>query len=245
MTGGGSARSFFRLALGLFVISLSGPFAEGAVFYVTQKGAGIKDGSSWANACGEARFPVVLSETRAGAEFWIAKGRYRPDTQGRVDRSFVLPPGVALYGGFSGFENSVEQRNPEVNVTVLTGDLGLDDTVNSHGVTEKSENIKGDNSLTVMKCTGDPSAAVLPERYDTLVDGLVISAGKADSSSASGGIQIKHASAILCQCSFTGIRGEMGERSTAKKALYGLKNVPLPGTRGLNIGGERSSAKKV
>jgi len=232
MTGGGSARRFFRLALGLFVISLSGPFAEGAVFYVTQKGAGIKDGSSWANACGEARFPVVLSETRAGAEFWIAKGRYRPDTQGRVDRSFVLPPGVALYGGFSGFENSVEQRNPEVNLTVLTGDLALDDAVNSHGVTEKAENIKGDNSLTVLKCTGDPAAAVLPERYGTLIDGLVITAGKADSSSASGGIQIKHASAILCQCSFTGNLGGDGGAVYSEKSSIWIKECTFAGNTG-------------
>jgi len=142
MTGGGSVRRVLYLALGFFVISLSGPFAEGAVFYVTQKGAGLRDGASWANAYGEGRFPIVLSEARAGAEFWIAKGRYRPDTQGRQDRSFVLPPGAALYGGFVGFENSVEQRNSEVHVTVFTGDLDLDDTVNSHGVTEKVEDIK-------------------------------------------------------------------------------------------------------
>jgi len=94
------------LCLLVFVCFLSEGFAEGAVRYVTQKGAGLRDGSSWANACNEETFPVLLSEAVPETEFWVARGRYRPDTGGRQDRSFNLPAGVSLYGGFSGFENS-------------------------------------------------------------------------------------------------------------------------------------------
>ena len=237
MTGGCSVRRGLCLALGFFVFSLSGPFAEGAVLYVTQKGAGVRNGLSWANACGEARFPGVLSEARAGTEFWIAKGRYRPDTQGRVDRSFVLPPRVALYGGFSGFENSVEQRNPEINVTVLTGDLGLDDTVDSHGVTEKVENIKGENSLTVLKCIGDPAAAVPPERYQALIDGLVITAGKRGSDYSPGGLKIENTEVIVSRCSFFGNAGNYGGGISSESATIRINECTFYGNTAFYGGG--------
>lgn len=237
MTVGASVRRALCLVLGLFIISLSGPFAEGAVLYVTQKGAGNRDGSSWSNACGEARFPVVLSEARSGTELWIARGRYRPDTQGRQDQSFVLPPGVALYGGFSGFENTVEQRDPEINVTVLTGDLGLDDAVNSHGVTEKVEDIAGLNSHTVVKCEGDPTAAVLPERYDTLVDGLVISAGKRESDSSPGGLEIKNVGVIVNRCSFFGNAGRNGGGIRSESSRIRINECTFYGNTGFSGGG--------
>ena len=197
----------FILCLLVFVCFLSEGFAEGAVRYVTQKGAGLRDGSSWANACNEETFPVLLSEAVPETEFWVARGRYRPDTGGRQDRSFNLPAGVALYGGFSGFENSLEQRDPEVNVTVLTGDLGLNDTVNSDGVTERIENIAGLNSHLVLLCEGGPAPGPIPERYQSLIDGLVITAAQGATLLEGGGgtaLLMENADVLIRRCLFIG-----------------------------------------
>ncbi|MDD3391321.1 MAG: hypothetical protein PHO98_08460, partial [Synergistaceae bacterium] len=154
-----------------------------------------------------------------------------------MDRSFVLPPRVALYGGFSGFENSVEQRNPEINVTVLTGDLGLDDTVDSHGVTEKVENIKGENSLTVLKCTGDPAAAVPPERYQALIDGLVITAGKRGSDYSPGGLEIENTEVIVSRCSFFGNAGNYGGGISSESATIRINECTFYGNTAFYGGG--------
>src|SRR5690606_30572757 len=41
--------------------------------------------------------------------------------------SFVLRPGIEIYGGFAGGETQLEQRNPGTHVTILSGDLNGDD----------------------------------------------------------------------------------------------------------------------
>ena len=213
----------------VFVLSLSGSFAHAAVFYVTQDGAGLRDGSSWANACGEERFQLALSEAPRGIEFWVAEGRYRPGRPNRPYSAFILPPGVSLYGGFSGFESALEQRNPEINATILTGDLSLDDTVNSLGVTERTEDIVGQNSYTVLRCEGDPAdfTTPVPDRAQSVIDGFVITAGNVevicyaaatgDPSMTeenpridTGGLHVENANVVIRQCSFVGNAGFRG-----------------------------------
>lgn len=117
MKATGRARAFFTSAL-LFLFLLLPASAMGAVKHVTEIGAGAKDGSSWANAYGEAEFRAVLS-TSAGTEFWLAAGEYSPGDQ--ENESFVPADGVTVYGGFKGDETSKDARDPQKNVTVLTG----------------------------------------------------------------------------------------------------------------------------
>ena len=135
----------------------------------------------------------------------MAEGRYRPAVTLQRSASFVLKTGVALYGGFAGTETDRDQRDPEVNVTVLTGDLGLDDTVNGHGVTVTPSGINGSNSYSVVKAVNVSHTAVL--------DGFTVTGGKADDVSAGspdtsgsygGGLYAVTASAMVTGCSFVG-----------------------------------------
>ncbi len=170
------------LLMSLLFLLFSARPSQAAVIYVTQEGAGLRNGSSWSNACGEAEFKTALDNAEAGSEieFWVAKGTYRPsfsagpDTPADREASFVLKSGMTLYGGFAGGETNVRQRDYRKNVTVLTGDLKGDDSANPDGVTETAAGIVGENSYTVVTSFG----AAAPNTG--ILDGFTITGGSAD-----------------------------------------------------------------
>ena len=106
---------------------------------VMTSGAGMRDGSSWANAM---PLQAALGSAIVGDQIWIADGIYTPDADDRTV-TFSVPGGVFLYGGFSGDEASfmpddpttpenedIRTRDPGgalTNVTILSGDLLGDD----------------------------------------------------------------------------------------------------------------------
>ncbi len=253
----GAFLSLFIL-LGFLVLSLFSRHAEGAIFRVTQNGAGLRDGSSWTNACDAGRFPQLLSGATPGTEIWIAEGRYRPGSPNRPYSAFILPPGVSLYGGFAGNEVSVEQRDPLAHVSVLTGDLSLDDTVNSHGVTERVEDIVGQNSYTVIRCEGEPREGDVsipaPERPQSVIDGLVITGGNSevicyaslhgespikaeDPVIQTGGLHIENARVEVRQTSFTGNQGFRGGAVWNASGVTRIQKCTFSANRAIMSGG--------
>lgn len=97
--------------------------------YVTVNGAGSKDGSSWSNASDNLQKTISLST--GATQIWIARGTYTPkvalapnDNPQDRNNTFGLKKDVKLYGGFSGNETSVSQRNITANETILSGNLG-------------------------------------------------------------------------------------------------------------------------
>ncbi len=170
--------------------------AEAAVKYVTQGGAGARDGSSWGNAFGEAELPAAIQGATAGDEFWIAKGAYRPSVTNDADATFELVEGVALYGGFSGTETASADRNWSANVTVLTGDLANDDVGKVNGVTLSAGQIRGINSKTVV--TADSSIT-----DSTVLDGLTVTAGR-NTAGEGGGMVNTDGSPKITNCTFAG-----------------------------------------
>ena len=76
---------------------------------------------------------TFLLSDNGPVEIWVAGGEYRPDQsrgfpQGsnQRNRSFVLIPETALFGGFAGDETDRSQRDwrDPANRTVLTGEIG-------------------------------------------------------------------------------------------------------------------------
>lgn len=193
----------YMLFLAVAVLSMSVYSAEAVVtrVYVTQNGAGIKDGSSWGNAMGETEFASALSAPVSEMEFWVAGGAYRPSVTGDTGKSFQVGYGTSIYGGFKGDETLLSQRDPYKYKTVLTGDLGNDDINKIDGITETAGNIAGSNSVTVVTVNGGSPS-------NTVIDGVIITAGNnaGGTSGIGGGMFIESGSPLVTNCTFAGNR---------------------------------------
>jgi predicted outer membrane repeat protein len=134
--------------------------AQGTVVYVNAGASGANDGTSWTSAYTDLN--TALQNTNSG-EIWVAAGTYYPsvptDPADARTVTFQLKGNVALYGGFSGNEAGLDQRNWVANETILSGDIGVvgDST---------------DNAYHVVTANGANSTAVL--------DGFIIRDGRAD-----------------------------------------------------------------
>ena len=85
------------------------------VFYVTETGAGYKNGSSWDNAFADVQTAIDKASSAGGGEVWIAKGTYKHGS------AMTMKNNVAIYGGFAGTETSKDQRVAGNN-TILDGE---------------------------------------------------------------------------------------------------------------------------
>ncbi len=154
---------------------------ESVVIYVDKDAKGSDNGKSWTNAYTDLQDAIAAAPF--GSKIWVAEGIYKPTSQSDEQAreiSFDLKNGVAIYGGFAGNETTLNQRKPEDNLTVLSGDIG---TVGD----------KRDNSYHVVKTSNTTSS--------TILDGFTIAAGNADEYSnnndSGGGIYAEQSYAVF------------------------------------------------
>jgi hypothetical protein len=125
----------------------------GRIWFVKEGMSG--NGANWDMAFGHLQDALEVAEK--DDEIWVAAGKYLP-TKGKDRKaSFHIKDGITLFGGFTGTETNPHQRNPRVNLTILSGDIG--------------EETPLDNSFTVVYFSNVSSATVL--------DGFVIADGEA------------------------------------------------------------------
>lgn len=86
---------------------------------------GNQDGSSWSNAY--ASLSNALDAAEFGDMLWVADGTYTLPMNGDRHESFVLRDGISVYGGFNGTETYFNERDPSLNITILSGDIGIVD----------------------------------------------------------------------------------------------------------------------
>ncbi|NLE57715.1 MAG: hypothetical protein GX616_05095, partial [Planctomycetes bacterium] len=149
------------------------------------------DGTSWATAYQDLQ--KALADDWA-MEVWVAAGTYKPDRgTGNRAASFHLSHKTAVYGGFAGGETSLSQRDPAVNVTILSGDLAGDDGPSFANNAE--------NSYRVVTTGGCDASSVL--------DGFVIRGGNAsgngdlDLNKGGGMYNAAGSSPVVSSCLFT------------------------------------------
>jgi len=80
--------------------------------YVTPNASAITAGNTWATACD---LETAVSIAVAGDQIWVQKGAYN------LSATIKVPTSVKLYGGFSGSETSLSQRDVANNPTTLDG----------------------------------------------------------------------------------------------------------------------------
>ena len=114
---------------------LGAPCCSGAgVIYVDAAATGLNNGTSWTDAFTDLQTAIDFENTGScsGQSIWVAAGTYSPssDTSGNTspvnprDKTFHTANFVSLFGGFAGFETNLSQRNPSLNPTILSGDIG-------------------------------------------------------------------------------------------------------------------------
>ncbi|TVR93913.1 MAG: hypothetical protein EA418_11265 [Wenzhouxiangellaceae bacterium] len=170
--------------------------------YVNAAAAG-GDGSDWDNAFRHLQHALAAAREllpNIRSEIWVAGGVYYPHLGGPANvprqNAFTLVNHVEIYGGFDGTESSLEERDWLSNPTVLSGNIGNDDVVNDIGVTERWEDIVGDNAYNVVRGAGLAHA---------VLDGFIITGGRADGSfvlaggraNNGGGISLRNANVTL------------------------------------------------
>jgi hypothetical protein len=154
--------------IAVLVLVVALPFAAryhlshaATVIYVHAAAGGASDGTSWEAAYADLQ--AALAAASSGDEVWVAAGTYLPTTTTSRTASFVLESGVAVYGGFAGFETARTQRDPKAYETVLSGDIGLAGTTT-------------DNAYHVVQGGSAGPTAIL--------DGFTITGGRADGAGA-------------------------------------------------------------
>lgn len=150
------------------------------ILYVDQNvQAGNQSGDSWENAIPHLSDALKWARQNQNGtiwsasnplKIWVAQGTYKPSynaadgqfTQnGNRNNAFVLVKNVQIYGGFSGTETSIEERNWEDNPTVLSGNIG-------------AENDPYDNVYHIVISAGNVQQALL--------DGFTLTEGRGDGS---------------------------------------------------------------
>ena len=187
------------LVVGLTLIAAGGRgslAADGTLYVDADATGGANDGTSWGNAYTDLQ--DALTEAEAGDEIWVAEGNYRPTREFMEgdprSAAFQMMNGLAIYGGFSGTEGSVEERDWEAHPTILSGDLNGDDGPDFAN--------NGENSYHVFYHPGGTdldSSAIL--------DGFTISGGNADGDEPhyrGGGMHNDRSSPTLLNCIFSG-----------------------------------------
>ncbi len=200
--------------------------------FVNDDASGANDGSSWTDAYTSLQDALAVAGN-ASRDIWVAAGTYLPDRDaanptgtcvpGPCDRTatFQLLNGVAIYGGFAGSETMLSQRDPEVNVTILSGDLSGDDspvacTIHAQCASNGElcaddgfciiSNNNGENSYHVTMGSATDSTAV--------IDGFTITGGNANNISspnnAGGGMRNDIGMPTVTRCTFLGNAGFTG-----------------------------------
>ncbi len=88
------------------------------IIYVDVDAIGANNGATWADAY--TSLSAALKPTSAGCQVWVAEGTYHPESYSRMG-SFVLYNDVAVYGGFTGTEDALGERDWNLHPTILSG----------------------------------------------------------------------------------------------------------------------------
>ncbi|MGA1868471.1 MAG: hypothetical protein ACMUJM_07970 [bacterium] len=154
------------------------PVRDVDVIYVDADAPGRNNGSSWADAFNHLQDALAVAP--ADCEIRVAEGIYKPDQDtdnpnGSADReaTFQLKSGVAIYGGYAGFdEPDPDDRDIDAYETILSGDLEGDDIEVANPSLLLEEDSRSENSYHVVTTSGTDATCIL--------DGFTIKGGNAN-----------------------------------------------------------------
>ena len=167
--------------------------AQGNIIYVDITAKGAANGSSWSHAT---TLESALTKAKMGDKIWM-RG-YAEANKNSVyvapQGGFELKSGVQLYGGFSGTEQTEDDREVVDGKayrmryrTVLTGDRNRDDTKDDTNLIFPANKTRGENATHVLTLNMEPvQASGNNNTATTVVDGLTIARGHAVNANGGG-----------------------------------------------------------
>jgi predicted outer membrane repeat protein len=208
-------RSIFFMVLGIFTFLA----ATAEVVYVKP---GATSGAWQGKSPVYSSLQEALSNAVSGDQLWVAAGVYHPTTGTDRNISFLLKEGVQMYGGFSGTENALTDRNHALNITILSGNIG-DSMTNA------------DNTSSVVKAIGTSGT---PITTATVIDGFIIEDGNALNFDSGAGLYLDYASPLIQNVWLRDNYGAMGGavHGTATSAAT-FANVLFTGNVSYSVGG--------
>jgi hypothetical protein len=119
----------------VMAVILAANIMSASTIYVRYNASGLNNGTSWNDAF--ILLQSALDTAVPGDEIWVSKGIYKPTFDyglglGIRGNHFRLKNEVSVYGGFAGFELLLTQRNVNLNVTILSGNIGLPEISNDN-----------------------------------------------------------------------------------------------------------------
>lgn len=194
--------TYRKIIAALILLSCVSPlFAQDSkTYHVTAEATDGGDGLSWENAI---TLTEALSRAKAGDEIWV-KG-YENIT-GHIYKApeggFVLPSGVAMYGGFEGKETNKNvlptgrHKYQMKYQTALVGDIGTNDKASQQLIIYPENDTRTDNATHVLTLQmGVTPGNTNDGNKPTIVSGFLIAAGNARGANTSangrgGGIYV-------------------------------------------------------
>ncbi|WP_299440155.1 ELWxxDGT repeat protein [uncultured Aquimarina sp.] len=117
--------------------------------FVSTTGTDSANGTSWNEATTLKQALKIAQSCPTVEEIWVQEGVYLPG-KSKID-TFKIPSNIKLYGGFSGTETNLSERDWVNHQTILSGDIGLPNDNNGNTETiikiENSENITLDGFI--------------------------------------------------------------------------------------------------
>lgn len=182
------------IAVLILLSCVSSLFAQGSkTYHVTAEATDGGDGSSWTQAI---TLEKALRLAKAGDEIWV-KGY--EDITGHIYKApkggFVLPSGVAMYGGFAGDEtikNDLPTGRHKYQMkyqTALVGDIDTNDKASQQLIIYPENTTRTDNAIHVLTLQmGVTQDNTNDGNKPTIVSGFLIAAGnaKGENTSANG-----------------------------------------------------------
>jgi hypothetical protein len=158
-----------------FVLSVSIVSAQTIpTFYVKTAQDGGSDtntGTSWDQAFETIQTAIDIGALYGNAQVWVAKGTYHPtlltnpNSTDTMAKAIIMKPGVMLYGGFVGNETDLDERDYELNETIISSDINGDDTWVWNNNQWIVSNID-DNYLNVILFSGEHGSFNLRSGFD-------------------------------------------------------------------------------
>ncbi len=187
--------TYRKIIAALILLScVSSLFAQGSkTYHVTAEATDGGNGLSWNQAI---TLTKALNRAKAGDEIWV-KGY--EDITGHIYKApeggFVLPSGVAMYGGFAGDENNKNNlptgrhKYQMKYQTALVGDIGTNDQASQQLIIYPENTTRNDNATHVLTLQmGVTQDNTNDGNKPTIVSGFLIAAGnaKGENTSANG-----------------------------------------------------------